>query len=170
MADFSGFETIPRSTKMDPTEVEIRRFVASDASEAWELHKVGLRQYGIDRGDGPWDDDLRDIMSTYLATRGEFLVAVNSDRLVGMGGLRQVDAAIAEIKRMRVRPDFQRRGIGTAILQRLVDRARELGYRSLILDTTALQVPAQKLYLKNGFVEVGSRADGIHELCFRKEL
>jgi GNAT superfamily N-acetyltransferase len=148
----------------------IRRFIASDAPEAWELHKVGLRQYGIDRGDGPWDDDLRDITSTYLATRGEFLVAVNGDRLVGMGGLRQVDAATAEIKRMRVRPDFQRRGIGTAILQRLVDRARELGYRSLILDTTAHQVPAQNLYFKNGFVEIGSRAEGIHELCYRKEL
>lgn len=56
---------------------------------------------------------------------------------------------------MRVHPDFQRRGFGQAILQALEARADEMGYTKLQLETTVQQIAAQKLYIKNGYVEVG---------------
>jgi GNAT superfamily N-acetyltransferase len=56
---------------------------------------------------------------------------------------------------MRVVPAFQGRGYGQLILNELEARARALGYRILHLDTSILQLPAQKLYMKNGFQEVG---------------
>jgi ribosomal protein S18 acetylase RimI-like enzyme len=56
---------------------------------------------------------------------------------------------------MRVHPEDQGRGYGQFILDELEARARALGYQTLHLDTSILQIPAQRLYEKNGFREVG---------------
>jgi ribosomal protein S18 acetylase RimI-like enzyme len=72
---------------------------------------------------------------------------------------------------MRVNPDYHRRGFGQAILNQLEVRASELGYKELCLDTTTTQIPAQKLYEKNGFTEVGREKIPDFELIlYRKKL
>ena len=67
------------------------------------------------------------------------------ERLVAMGALKRIDSVTGEIKRMRVVPDYQRRGYGTAILLALEQRADELGISRLKLDTTDIQLAAQSL-------------------------
>lgn len=133
----------------------IRRYQDADHDAVWLLHNVALAAVGAHAGNGPWDDDLHHVDAVYLRRRGEFLVGVYDEQVVAMGELKQTSEERAEIKRMRVHPDFQRRGFGQAILQALESRARELGYRVLHLDTTARQIAAQRLYLKNGFHETG---------------
>ncbi len=159
------------STDGAPMAFEIREFHPDDQAAVWELHRLGLQQYGVDRGDGPWDDDLRDIPTVYGQNRGQFLVAFDGERLIGMGGVRRVDADVAEIKRMRVRPEFQRQGIGTAILERLESTDRRLGFRTLVLDTTELQIPAQRFYERHGFVKLSrSNAQRRGVIEFQKRL
>jgi hypothetical protein len=68
---------------------------------------LGLQQVGAYAGDGPWDNDLRDIEHIYLKNRGVFLVGVYEGRVVAMGALRKSSDERAEIKRMRVHPDVQ---------------------------------------------------------------
>lgn len=118
------------------------------------------------------DADLANVEAAYLEDDGEFLVAVSEDgtadgddRVVGMGGLQpvgdhtfQADAIVGpehepagEITRMRVDPAFQGRGIGTRLLERLEAQGRELGYETLVLDTTARQDAAQGLYEGFGY-------------------
>ena len=80
-------------------------------------------------------------------------MGVLADRVVAMGAVRPRDETTAEVKRMRVHPDVQRRGYGRAILRRLEERALQLGYRRLILDTTERQIAAIGLYRSEGFVE-----------------
>ena len=55
---------------------------------------------------------------------------------------------------MRVSPDYWRQGFGQQILAALEQQARDYGYHKLRLDTTTRQDAAQKLYIKNGYVEV----------------
>jgi ribosomal protein S18 acetylase RimI-like enzyme len=74
-------------------------------------------------------------------------------RVIGMGGLRRVDAETAEMVRLRVHPTVQRRGYGGAIVRVLEERAVELGYRQLRCDTTARQEPALRLYHGFGWRE-----------------
>jgi len=71
--------------------------------------------------------------------------------VVAMGALKRLSAHEAEITRMRVHPEHQRRGHGRAILTALEARARELGYTLLRLETTARQVGAQRLYGSHGY-------------------
>jgi GNAT superfamily N-acetyltransferase len=63
---------------------------------------------------------------------------------------------LAEIKRNRVHPDFQRRGFGQIIFNNPEEKAFQLGYKELCLDTTTKQLPAKKVYEKNGYIEVKS--------------
>jgi GNAT superfamily N-acetyltransferase len=135
----------------------IRRYRPADQQAVWSLHHLGLHQAGAHAGDGPWDDDLRQIESVYLSRGGEFLVGVDEGRLVAMGALRRRSAEVAEIKRMRVHPDVQRRGYGRAILVALERRARELGYARLELDTTTRQQAAIALYQGMGSFRRGAQ-------------
>ena len=88
-----------------------------------------------------------------------------------MGALKRTDPERAEIKRMRVHPDYQGHGYGQLLLTELETRARALGYQILHLDTSILQIPAQKLYEKNGFHEVGRDVyQGLEVILYEKQL
>ena len=133
----------------------LRRSTPADQAAVAELHVSAIRQIGAYLGRGPWDDDVYAIEATYLNNQGEFLIGEEDGLFVAMGALKRTDSERAEIKRMRVVPAYQGRGYGQLMLSELEARARALGYRILHLDTSILQLPAQKLYLKNGFREVG---------------
>ena len=88
-----------------------------------------------------------------------------------MGALQRISDDKAEIKRMRVHPNFQRRGFGQTILNRLEMRADDLGYKILCLDTTVQQIAARKLYEKNGYCEIEQqKISGFDVIFFEKRL
>lgn len=62
-----------------------------------------------------------------------------------------------ELQSIAVRSEARGRGVGSALLEALVDWAREEGYRSLHLEVRAGNVPALALYRRFGFSQVGSR-------------
>lgn len=149
----------------------IRRYQSSDIDSVWELHNTALAQTGAHLGNGPWDDDLHHIEQIYLENSGEFLVGEYEDQLVAMGALKQTSAERAEIKRMRVAPAYQGRGFGQVILEALEQKAQELGYTTLHLDTTVKQVAAQKLYRKNAYQETSRRiVAGLETIFFEKSI
>jgi GNAT superfamily N-acetyltransferase len=98
---------------------ELRSFCDGDAEAVWRLHNVALEKAGVHGGHGPWENDLRDIRATYLHSDGDFLVGFANGNLVAMGGLLRHSPDEAEIKRMRVHPEFQRQGFGRLLLERL---------------------------------------------------
>jgi ribosomal protein S18 acetylase RimI-like enzyme len=151
--------------------LEIRQYLAADNNAVRKLHHLALHSIGIFLGDGKWDDDLSDIENHYLNNKGEFLVGILDNKIVCMGAFRKKSDTTAEIKRMRVNPDYHRRGFGQAILNQLEVRAIELGYEELCLDTTTTQIPAQRLYEKNGYTEVGrENIMGFELILYRKKL
>lgn len=115
---------------------------------------------------GPWDDDLHAIVAVYLNGGGEFLVAEIAGVLVAMGALRRLSQTRAEIKRMRVHPDYWRQGIAQQLLSNLEVLAQENGYQTLELDTTIQQEAAQKLYVKNGYQETRREKVGPFDFIF----
>ena len=151
--------------------MEVRRYRASDHDAVWDLHNVALNEVGAHAGNGPWDDDLHRIESEYIEAGGEFYVGVIDGRIVAMGALKRLTGTRAEICRMRVHPNLQRKGLGTRILSKLEERARELGFRTLTLDTTAGQVAAIRMYTKAGYEEVArGRKLGFEVMTFEKRI
>jgi ribosomal protein S18 acetylase RimI-like enzyme len=151
--------------------VAFRQYQPSDNEAVWELHISALQQAGAYLGSGPWDADLQHIERDYLSQQGEFLVGVEGDRLIAMGALRRTSPDRAEIKRMRVHPDYQSQGIGQRLLDLLEQRARSLGYAWLHLDTSVRQPAALHLYQKNGYRETHRKTiQGLELIYMEKAL
>lgn len=142
--------------RVDPESLTVRRYRGTDHAAVLALHREALRAVGALAEPGPWDADLTEIESAYLASGGEFLVAFLDGRLVAMGALRRLDPDTFALKRMRVKPGLQRRGIGRYLLERLLATASELGCRQVVLDTTVQQRAAIALYRGYGFEQTGT--------------
>lgn len=151
--------------------MKIRRYVAADHDAVWELHNSALLHADAHGGSGPWEDDLHRVEEEYIATGGEFYVGTVGGRIVAMGGLQRLSDDRAELRRMRVHPDLQRRGLGARMLSALEQRATELGFRTLTLDTTVQQVPAIRLYTRSGYREIGRSTKGRFSILeFEKKI
>ncbi|HEX4204590.1 MAG TPA: GNAT family N-acetyltransferase [Ktedonobacteraceae bacterium] len=152
--------------------MEIRQYQQEDHDAVWALHNLALQKTGAHLGNGHWDDDLHRIEQVYLKNQGEFLVGVCGDRIIAMGALRKTTHERAEMKRIRVHPDFQGHGFGQMILEALEARAVTLGYSALHLDTSTLQIAAQHLYRKNGYrqLETTRIVQGITLIFFEKSI
>jgi GNAT superfamily N-acetyltransferase len=112
-----------------------------------------LREVGafIDGAEDVLDTDLRTIPDTYDNAGGAFIIADVEGDIVGMGGVCRVDASTAEIRRMRVSSNHQGKGLGSQLLRTLETKAKDLGYKRLILDTAIQQEAAVHLYTKFGY-------------------
>ena len=152
------------------TTLHIREYQAADYDVVWQLHILSLQSVGAYAGNGSWDNDLHSIEEVYLNNRGAFLVGECEGRIVAIGALRRTNEKRAEIKRMRVHPDFQEHGFGKMILQALEAKALVLGYSVLHLDTSTVQTAAQSLYRKNGYKETGETREhrGFIDIFFEK--
>lgn len=74
---------------------------------------------------------------------------------IATAALRSLGDDTCEAKRLYVHPNYRRRGIATALLNRLVKEARGCGYRTLYGDTLPTMRSALNIYREMGFVEVG---------------
>ena len=78
-------------------------------------------------------------------------------QLCGCGALKALSAVAGEVKSMRTRPAYLRKGVGQAVLDAIVQAGRERGYEKLYLETGTGQpfTAAHALYLRNGFAWCG---------------
>jgi ribosomal protein S18 acetylase RimI-like enzyme len=95
---------------------------------------------------------------------------VRSDT-VERSGLPAIDHWIAsgdvgELRRLRVAYEWRRRGVATALTRHLIAAIDSLGLRSLVLNTTAAQIPALAFYRRLGFQELGRSYLGAFELVW----
>ena len=128
-----------------------RTYSPHDEKAVIDLHALALKAAGNFANNSEWDADLRNIEDHYLNNQGCFIVVEFGRQIIAMGALKKIDSQTAEIKRMRVHPDYQRQGIGESVLSNLENKARNLGYKKLVLDTTDDLTAARTLYEKTGY-------------------
>lgn len=103
----------------------------------------------------------------------EAIVVYRDDKLIGAGAIRYYDDKTAELKRVFVVPDEQGNGVGTLLVGKLIEWARELGYEKMILETGELLAESCHVYKKLGFVKIpnyGAYADMPESLCMGLDL
>jgi GNAT superfamily N-acetyltransferase len=121
----------------------VRRLVHAHADARATTPGVEFVRADADRMPGP-----------YVAPRGGLWLAVSLDAGVGCVALRPLDAHSAEVKRMFVDPEWRGRGLGRALMETVIDGARQRGYRTLRLGTLGDMDAAQGLYRSLGFVPI----------------
>lgn len=80
-----------------------------------------------------------------------FFVTRHDGTPAGCGGVQVYGTEYAEIKRMYVRPGFRGLGLGTRMLEHLVEHGREHGVTLMRLETGIYQLEALALYERFGF-------------------
>ncbi len=83
--------------------------------------------------------------------RGRSWSSTSGGKPVAGGGIKRDEDGVAEIKRMYVAPAARRQGLGRQLLEALEDKARELGYARIRLDTGNRQPHAQAMYERAGY-------------------
>jgi len=148
--------------------IEVRR-VAWDDPDGVALREAQQAEvsarYGVDDSEpGP---------KPTAADMTLFLVAFDGEEPVGCGGLRALDATHGEVKRMYVIPARRGTGVSTAILRRLEEEARALGWERLLLETGTEQPDAMRFYEREGFARIpnyGHYVDSEISRCYAKAL
>lgn len=98
--------------------------------------------------------ELEGLPGEFAPPDGALLVAEEDGEIAGCVALRRLDDEACEMKRMFVRSDVHGRGLGDLLGRAIVDEARRIGYRRMMLDTGPAQREAQGLYRKLGFHDV----------------
>jgi GNAT superfamily N-acetyltransferase len=99
------------------------------------------------------DSDMQDLGKFY-PPHGRLLLAEQDGSLTGLACMHKIKPDIGEIKRMYVREEFRRLGIGRALLDKLIAEAMIIGYAKLRLDSTRFMHAAHALYRAMGFYEI----------------
>lgn len=152
-------------------ELEIRRYEPGDKNAVWRVHERAFRAT-LPRFIPTMERDLRNVPGAYLDT-GEFLVGEVTNEIVAIGGFRPVDELTVELKRLRVCPDYWRRGYGQTLVVALENRARDRGYERVVLRTSEQLLAAQSLYRGESYRETGRERhpeDDIGLICFEKDI
>jgi GNAT superfamily N-acetyltransferase len=105
-----------------------------------------------------FDEEIASLPGSYSPPGGKLLLAKVVGQPVGCIALRRFPAEGAcEMKRLYVRPPFRGDKIGRLLAERILKEARDLGYRSMRLDShPASMAAAIRMYRKLGFREVGA--------------
>lgn len=90
-----------------------------------------------------------------------FVARNELSKAVGMGALKVESAEMAEVKRMYTVPAVRGQRVGSALLDRITELARDKGIRHLMLETGSVAgfEPAHRLYSNAGFTRCGAFLD-----------
>ncbi len=146
--------------------ITIRTFRGTDSQECRKLYFEGLLGGKLAENDTGLDID--NIEAGYLRSPGNhFWVAETADgEVVGMIGVQHHEEGVGEIRRLRVRSDLRRRGIGTRLVEHALKFCADNQYLKITLDTFMDRDPAIKLFEKFRFRHERTKSVSGKELLY----
>ncbi|KAB8254804.1 acyl-CoA N-acyltransferase [Aspergillus pseudonomiae] len=149
------------------------RIAPAHSTEHFEAAKALFTSYAewldLDLTFQGFASELQSLPGKYAAPHGELLLAYSADegipigcvavrplkqRSVEMQGDVQSHRGYCEMKRLYVSPEARGTGLGKALVNSIVKRAKDLGYKMMMLDTLPSMIGAIQLYKRVGFVEI----------------
>jgi putative acetyltransferase len=128
--------------------------VATEAAQIQQVREL-FHEYWNSFGFTPcfqnFSTEVESLPGCYAPPGGVLALAMVNGEPAGCAALRQVDRDRCEAKRLYVRPGFRGAGLGKALLDWLIARARHLGYREMVGDTMPVMSRALEMYLRAGF-------------------
>lgn len=103
----------------------------------------------------------------------EAIVVYEENKVIGGGAVRRYDDENIELKRVFVHTEYQGHGVGSKLVFLLIEWAKELGYKRMILETGELLAESCAVYKKLGFQVIpnyGPYVDMPESLCMAKDL
>ena len=124
----------------------------------WEYFKetklIFSHQFGINLNVNTFFEQYMTQLHEFLPPSGRLLLGQYEEEIAGCACLRKIGEDIGEIKRMYVRAQFRRKGIGRSLLEAIINEAAYIGYSMIRLDSAPFAKEAQTLYHVFGFQNI----------------
>lgn len=166
----------PQQSQVSPPSESGERSCCSDAACDFKLEQVEVRTASLDDvlalraifqesilegmiGDNDTGADIDNLQEGYFSDGGQssFWVASYAGVVIGMVCVQKTHDNAAEVRRLRVRKAFRRRGVGTLLLKKALSFCQHQGYLKVVLDVRIERGPAIQLFEKFGFTHARTR-------------
>jgi len=139
-------------------DLKLRSATNADAAEVRALVFGILTDFGLEADVDGTDRDLFDIEANYLRRGGVFEVIENTQgSIVGTIGLYPLDDETIELRKMYFASEVRGSGLGQILLQKMIEKAKNLGYLRVYLETASVLKQAVHIYEKAGFMPVAEK-------------
>ena len=116
------------------------------------------------------DAELADMNQKYGLPYGRMYLALVDGKAAGTVALARNDKDYCEIKRLYLRPQYRGMHISRKLVDKVIQDAREIGYRYMRLDTFPFMKSAIRLYESYGFRFVDRYNDNPAETAIFMQL
>lgn len=138
--------------------VHIREYRPEDHAAVIALFTAGMQLYAADHG-ASWQeyidlsiaDDLARIHDVYVQPGGNFWVATIDSEVVGIVGLEAKPNCEGELRRMSIKTEARRFGVGRLLVAHLETWASAHGFAKVWLSTGGVMTQTQKSYASMGY-------------------
>lgn len=127
-----------------------------DMNHVRNLFREYQQWLGIDLCFQKFDQELANLPGEYAPPGGAIFAAIEKEEFIGCVAIRPKTEYEAELKRLYVRPSSQGQGIGKQLFLAAMEKAKAVGYHSMVLDTLFSMKVAKALYLAHGFEEISA--------------
>lgn len=134
-------------------EIELR----DDPKIAKAIRSV-LIEMGVPKVGTAYEDKALDFMTeTYSTPNKAYFVVESGNSIIGGAGISPLDnyeGNICELQKMYFMPEARGKGLGSEMMAKCLEFAKQAGFDSCYLETLPYMEDARKLYRKVGFKSI----------------
>jgi putative acetyltransferase len=136
----------------------IREIKPTDNIDISKVIRSAILEMGAPKTGTAYEDKATDLMfETYQKEKVAYFVLEHKNKVIGGAGIAKLDNCkmnICELQKMYVHPLARGKGLGTLLISKCLEKAKEFGFESCYLETMPYMEAARKLYTKNGFLNL----------------
>ncbi|MGE6353537.1 GNAT family N-acetyltransferase [Flavobacterium sp. NPDC079362] len=133
----------------------IRSIKKEDNQEVAQLIRSVFDEMEIPKVGTAYEDPYLDLMfEEYNKPQSVYFVVENEGKILGCAGIAPLengDPGICELQKMYFLPETRGLGIGSEMMQKCLEQAKDFGFEKCYIETMPFMHAAQKLYKKSGF-------------------
>lgn len=142
---------------VENNEAAVEYIESENKEHIYKVRKLFIEyaeSLGVDLEFQGFKSELDNLPGKYSHPTGSIILALVNDEPAGCVALRKISDLACEMKRLYVRDHYRGMGIGKELVERIITKARLLGYSYLRLDTLPTMDTAQNMYKNLGFYEI----------------
>lgn len=133
----------------------IRPIKEQDDAEVGQLIKTVLTEFKANKPGTAYYDEITDNLSTlFTKSKAAYWVIEEENKIIGCGGIfptKGLPVDTCELVKLYLAPAARGKGLGRDLMFKCFEKAKELGYQNIYLESMPELNQAVKLYEKLGF-------------------
>ena len=148
--------------------MKLREITEADNNTLAEIVRDNLKKHSLNLpGTVYYDDNLYHLSDFYLGDKVKrfyYIATDDSGKIIGGIGLAEFEffENCAELQKLYLTDEAKGSGLGYKLIEAIEDKARELGYKKIYLETHTNLAAAIHIYERCGYREIQKPEEVVH--------